>query len=168
VVRRLHGRVHARRPALLLPADDHRLRKPLSLRLRGALHHQGSLCFPVFKEFGTPKAIRTDNGVPLASPKFPLQPLQALSPVAQARYRDRAHQTRPPAAELNTLEQHIQRRIVAKVQFYVSQPDPLEFAQPLTGHDTYRFRVGDYRLVFEVRQNILYIVSIRRRDEAYR
>src|SRR5580704_4660136 len=39
-------RVHARRPTLLLSADDHRLRQPLSLRLRGALHHQGSLCLP--------------------------------------------------------------------------------------------------------------------------
>src|ERR1700724_3608158 len=40
------GRVHARRSALLLPADDPRLRQPLSLRLRGALHHQGSLRLP--------------------------------------------------------------------------------------------------------------------------
>jgi putative transposase len=46
----------------------------------------------VFNEFGLPKAIRTDNGVPFASPK-------TLCLVAQARNRDRAHQTRLPAAE---------------------------------------------------------------------
>src|SRR6266705_2903659 len=43
VVRRLQGRVHARRSALLLSAHHHRLRQPISLRLRSALHHQGSL-----------------------------------------------------------------------------------------------------------------------------
>ena len=48
------------------------LRQPLSVRLRGAVHHQEAYAFPVFKavfkEFGLPKAIRTDNGVPFASP----------------------------------------------------------------------------------------------------
>jgi transposase len=45
----------------------------------------------VFKEFGLPKAIRTDNGV--------LRAQQAVSLVAQARHRDRAHQARLSAAE---------------------------------------------------------------------
>ena len=36
VVRRLQGRVHARRPPLLLPAHHHRFRQPLPAHLRGA------------------------------------------------------------------------------------------------------------------------------------
>ena len=43
LVRRLQGRVPARQPAVLLSADDHRLRQPLSARVRGALDHQGTL-----------------------------------------------------------------------------------------------------------------------------
>jgi DNA-binding winged helix-turn-helix (wHTH) protein len=39
-------RVHARRSSLLLSADDHRLRQPILVRLRGALDHQGSLRVP--------------------------------------------------------------------------------------------------------------------------
>ena len=72
MVRGLQGRVHAGRSALLLSADHHRLRQPLSHCLRGALYYQGSLRLSgvrgAFKEFGLPKAIRTDNGVPFASP----------------------------------------------------------------------------------------------------
>ena len=43
VVRRLQGRVPARQSAVLLSADDHRLRQPLSARVRGPLDDQGTL-----------------------------------------------------------------------------------------------------------------------------
>ena len=53
----------------------------------------------VFKEFGLPKATRTDNGVPFASPNSLFDLCQTLGLVAQARHQDRAHQARPSAAE---------------------------------------------------------------------
>ena len=43
LVRRLQRRVHARRSALLLSADDHRLRQPLPADVRGALDHAGEI-----------------------------------------------------------------------------------------------------------------------------
>ena len=44
----------------------------------------------VFKDFGLPAAIRTDNGTP--SPRqCPVRPVPALRLVAAARYRHRAH-----------------------------------------------------------------------------
>ena len=52
-----------------------------------------------FREFGLPAAIRTDNGVPFASPQCPLQPLAAVGVVAAPRHRHRAHQAGQPAAE---------------------------------------------------------------------
>jgi putative transposase len=48
LVRGLQGRVHARRPVLLLPADHQRLRQPLFDRLRGARQHQGGHRLPGF------------------------------------------------------------------------------------------------------------------------
>ena len=45
VVRRLQGRVHAGRQALLLSADHHRFGQPLPVELRGALEHQGAVRF---------------------------------------------------------------------------------------------------------------------------
>ena len=70
--------------------------------------------------------------------------------------------------QLKKLERHIQERIVDKVRFFVSQSDPLQFAEPLTGYDAFRFRIGDYRVTFEVEDDTVRVLSIRRRDEAYR
>ncbi len=39
--------------------------------------------------------------------------------------------------QLKKLEHDLQERIVDKVRFYAAQPDPLEFAEPLTGQDAY-------------------------------
>ena len=69
----LQGRVHAGRPALLLPAHHHRLRQPLpasaARRSRRRKERYAFTVFErVFKDFGLPAAIRTDNGVPFASP----------------------------------------------------------------------------------------------------
>ena len=60
------------------------------------------------------------------------------------------------------------RRISTKMRFYASQPDPLNFAEPLTSSNEYRFRIGDYRVIFEVIHDTLWVTAIKRRDEAYR
>jgi len=53
------------------------------------------------------------------------------------------------------------------MRFYEQQPDPLQFAEPLTGSQSYRFRVGDYRVIFKVMHNAIWVLAIRRRDKAY-
>lgn len=70
--------------------------------------------------------------------------------------------------QLKKLERHVQERIVDKMCFFISHSDPLEFAEPLTGYNAYRFRVGDYRLTFELENDTVRVISIRRRDDAYR
>ena len=71
VVRRLQGRVHARRSALLLSAHHHAT-SPAAIcsRCEALSTTQERYAFTVFervfKEFGLPTAIRTDNGVPFA------------------------------------------------------------------------------------------------------
>jgi mRNA interferase RelE/StbE len=70
--------------------------------------------------------------------------------------------------QLKKLEINIQQRIVDKLRFFISQSDPLQFAEPLTGYDAYRFRVGDYRVTFQLEDDAARVLSIRRRDEAYR
>jgi mRNA interferase RelE/StbE len=75
-----------------------------------------------------------------------------------------------PSAEehFDNLTPTNRKRIAAKLRFFASQPDPLVFAEPLAGSPTYRFRIGDYRVIFEVLHNVIWIVAIKRRDEAYR
>jgi len=70
--------------------------------------------------------------------------------------------------QLRRLPRHLQKRIVSKLELYALQPDPLQFAEPLSGIRAYRFRVGDYRIIFDVIGDVLWILAIKRRDEAYR
>jgi mRNA-degrading endonuclease RelE of RelBE toxin-antitoxin system len=72
------------------------------------------------------------------------------------------------SGQLTGLPQRTQTRIVEKLELYSLRPDPLKFAEPLTGSEEYRFRVGDYRIIFEVLHDILWVAAIKRRDEAYR
>ena len=68
----------------------------------------------------------------------------------------------------DSLSPFTRKRISTKMRFYAKQSDPLQFAEPLTGSNEYRFRIGDYRVIFEVQHDILWITAIKRRDEAYR
>jgi mRNA-degrading endonuclease RelE of RelBE toxin-antitoxin system len=51
------------------------------------------------------------------------------------------------------------------MRFYEGQPDPLQFAEPLTGSQSYRFRIGDYRVIFKVLHNTVWVQAIRWRDK---
>lgn len=70
--------------------------------------------------------------------------------------------------QLDQLPHRPQQRIVEELEFYSLQPDPLKFSEPLTGSNEYRFRIGDYRVMFEVLHDTLWVTAIKRRDEAYR
>jgi len=78
------------------------------------------------------------------------------------------HFTATADDQLDRLPHRLQVRIVEKLEFYSKQPDPLKFADPLTASDEYRFRVGDYRVIFEVIHDTVWVTAIKRRDEAYR
>lgn len=76
--------------------------------------------------------------------------------------------------ELMGLPKNIAHRIVKKVKFYSEQKDPLQFAKSLQNAQfgSYRFRIGDYRVLFDVNKNnqitILLILSVKHRREVYR
>jgi len=70
--------------------------------------------------------------------------------------------------QLDRLPRRLQIRIVENLYFYSTQPNPLKFAEPLAGSNKYRFRVGDYRMIFEVLNDTMWVLAIKRRDEAYR
>jgi len=78
------------------------------------------------------------------------------------------HFTETADEQLDRLPKRLQIRIVEKVEVYAQQPDACQFSESLTGSNEYRFRVGDYRVMFEVMIDMLFITAIKRRDEAYR
>lgn len=71
--------------------------------------------------------------------------------------------------DLEKLPRDIQHRIVKKIQFFSTQPDPLTFSKPLINLPpaTHRFRVGDYRIAFYIFSKTIVIDRIRHRREVY-
>ena len=73
--------------------------------------------------------------------------------------------------DLKNLPSAVRKRIGIKLTFYAQQPNPLEYATKLTGFSKggdYRFRVGQYRIVFDVQKNKIIVLFIEHRREVYR
>jgi len=64
---------------------------------------------------------------------------------------------------------NLRKRILNKIKFYASAPDPLEFAEHLTDDSEapYRYRIGDWRVKFAVENNTITVKRIGRRDKIY-
>ena len=72
--------------------------------------------------------------------------------------------------DLRRLERQVVERIIGAVESLVSNPFP-SGARKLRGSDqSYRIRVGDYRVVYEVFQSrlLIQIVRVRHRKDVYR
>ncbi len=72
-----------------------------------------------------------------------------------------------------SLDINVQKRIVQKLRFYISEKNCLEYAKKLKNPrlGTYRFRIGDYRIIFDVNKrgkiSILLILKIKHRKDVY-
>lgn len=71
--------------------------------------------------------------------------------------------------ELNQLPDEITRRILTRLATLETTPRPAD-AKKLKGRDAWRIRVGDYRVIYEIRDQVLQIIVIAagHRREIYR
>lgn len=71
--------------------------------------------------------------------------------------------------QLKKLPNSIQERIIKKMRFYAKQDNPLEFAEHLTDYrdGEFRFRIGKYRVTFDVGKEKIYVLRIGLRDKVY-
>lgn len=75
---------------------------------------------------------------------------------------------------MKKLEIKTARRIINKILYFSQQKDPITFAKRLTNADIgrFRFRIGDYRAIFDADKNgkiqILMILRIKHRKDVYR
>ena len=77
---------------------------------------------------------------------------------------------KPSAAkEIEALPKHDRRRIVAKIASLSSDPRP-PGCEKLSGHDQYRLRQGNYRILYEIqdRDLVVVVVKIGHRRDVYR
>ena len=72
--------------------------------------------------------------------------------------------------DLRKLPPHAVERIVAEVELLADEPFPHGSEKLAGSEDTYRIRVGDYRVVYEVfaDSKIVEIQRVRHRKDVYR
>jgi mRNA interferase RelE/StbE len=76
--------------------------------------------------------------------------------------------------DLKSLDKISAQRVIKKIQTYTSANTPLKHAKPLSGslRGLYRFRVGNYRVVFSIDENgnvtVLTVLTIAHRKDVYR
>jgi len=75
---------------------------------------------------------------------------------------------------LKKIETRIVSRILCKLNFYIKSSDPLSFSKKLNYSDVdlYRFRIGDYRVIFRISEDgtfsIISVVAIGHRKQIYK
>lgn len=69
------------------------------------------------------------------------------------------------AKDIDALDPPIKRRIGATLLRYES--DPLKYAEPLKHSElgSYRFRIGDYRIVFDLAEDQIVVLRVGHRRE---
>ena len=79
------------------------------------------------------------------------------------------HYTHKATEQLESLSNPIQKRIAKKMRFYANQKEPRRFAKRLAEPrgGEFRFRIGDYRVIFDIIGKKIFILAIKKRDEAY-
>ena len=76
---------------------------------------------------------------------------------------------RSAAKELTQLPPKDRGRIIARIQALADDPRPVG-AEKLSGQDRYRVRQGDYRILYEIEDEVLRIVVVKigHRRDVYR
>lgn len=72
--------------------------------------------------------------------------------------------------EIKKLDNQARQRIASKLKYFLDQPDPLIFAKQLIDSKIgdYRFRVGHFRIVFDVNNHNLEVLSVKHRKDIYK
>jgi mRNA interferase RelE/StbE len=72
--------------------------------------------------------------------------------------------------EWSRLERTVQDQLHKKLNTYLQSGQPLEFAERLHGPELggYRFRVGDYRIVFDLEGDTIHVLRVGNRKDIYK
>lgn len=78
--------------------------------------------------------------------------------------------TKSAVRSVRKLDFSVQQRIRKKLFWLAEQKDPCQFAETLTDGKIgqFRFRIGDYRVIFDVADDSIIVLLIGHRREIYR
>lgn len=80
--------------------------------------------------------------------------------------------TKTALKKFRKTEPNQQKIILKKLNWLAEQKDPLTYAKRLTNYKIgeYRFRIGDYRIIFDLdyKKNLIIIINVGHRREIYK
>jgi len=76
---------------------------------------------------------------------------------------------KPAVREIQKLPESVRKRLKLKLEWFANQNDPREFSKPLTkpADAQYRFRVGNYRILFDIEDQKIIILYIQHRRDVW-
>ena len=71
--------------------------------------------------------------------------------------------------QLRDFPKDVQQKVLNKLKFFASTDNPLKFAHTIRGKNLgeYRFRIGNYRAVFNIENDTAIILKIGHRKDIY-
>lgn len=77
--------------------------------------------------------------------------------------------TKHARRDLRKLPADVRERIIKKTEWYILQLNPLHFADSIEGvkGKIHRFRIGDYRVIFDWEGDKILVTKVSHRREAY-
>ncbi|OGG15522.1 hypothetical protein A3D77_06795 [Candidatus Gottesmanbacteria bacterium RIFCSPHIGHO2_02_FULL_39_11] len=72
--------------------------------------------------------------------------------------------------QFRKLDKAIRKRVINKLDLWCKSEKPLNFAESLVNSElgSYRFRVGDWRIIIDVEEEMIVILSVGHRREIYK
>lgn len=72
--------------------------------------------------------------------------------------------------DIQKLDKQVQKRLKSKLEWFIDQENPVDFASTLTkpADAQYRFRGGSYRVLFDIEGSNIVILHVQHRREVYR
>lgn len=72
--------------------------------------------------------------------------------------------------QFQKLSPSVQKKIDEKLHFYLNQKNLLQFAESLrdSRFGSWRFRIGDYRVLFDIEKDNIIILKVGHRKDVYK
>ena len=69
--------------------------------------------------------------------------------------------------ELQKIDKKHQKVIIEKIKLLENYPNTPNIKKLTNHYPPYRFRVGNYRVLFDIKDEIIQVLSVKHRKEAY-
>jgi len=76
--------------------------------------------------------------------------------------------TKEALKDLKKIDKKAKITIIDKIQLLKDYPDTPNIKKLTNYYPPYRFRVGNYRVLFDIKDDVIYIISVKHRKEAYK